>query len=194
MSEQDKNVATDSQQSDRSQFWEQIWDNIKILAIALAIAVTVRWLIVEPRYIPSGSMLPTLELGDRIVVEKVSYRFQPIHRGDIIVFRTPPQLALLGYDPAQAFIKRVIAEPGQTISVHDGQVYLDRQPLQEEFIAAAPDYELPELVVPPMSFFVMGDNRNNSNDSHIWGFVPRQNIIGHAIARFWPLSRFGQVS
>ncbi|AFY39823.1 signal peptidase I [[Leptolyngbya] sp. PCC 7376] len=172
----------------------RIWDNAKILGIALIIAVTVRWFIVEPRYIPSGSMLPTLQLGDRVVVEKVSYRFQPIEQGDIVVFRTPPQLELFGYDPHQAFIKRVIAEPGQTIAVHDGVVYLDDEPLEEGFIAAPPEYELQALTVPPNNFFVMGDNRNNSNDSHIWGFVPEQNVIGHAIARFWPLKRFGQLS
>jgi signal peptidase I len=187
MSEQGKDTTTE-----RSG-WSQFWENVRILVIAMAIAVTVRWLIVEPRYIPSGSMLPTLNLGDRVVVEKVSYRFKPIQRGDIVVFRTPPQLELLGYEPQQAFIKRVIAEPGQTIAVHQGRVYLDHEPLEEDFIAAAPEYELPELQVPPHSFFVMGDNRNNSNDSHIWGFVPEQNIIGHAIARFWPLSRLGQL-
>lgn len=174
--------------------WAGLWENTKIFVIALAIAVTVRWLIVEPRYIPSGSMLPTLELGDRVVVEKVSYRFRPIQRGEIVVFQTPPQLQLLGYDPEQAFIKRVIAEPGQKIAVHDGLVYLDGEPLQEEFIAEMPNYELPELTVPPHSYFVMGDNRNNSNDSHIWGFVPEEKIIGQAIARFWPPNRLGQLS
>jgi len=173
--------------------WSGLWENMRILVIALAIALAVRAFIAEPRYIPSGSMLPTLEIGDRVVVEKISYHFQPVHRGDIVVFRTPPQLELLGYDPAQAFIKRVIAEPGQHIEVHDGTVYLDQKPLTETFIAAAPEYELPELVVPPHSFFVMGDNRNNSNDSHIWGFVPEQNIIGHAVQRFWPFNRIGSL-
>ncbi len=188
--EQSSDVKTTAKSESLS---SRIWENVKILGIALVIAVTVRSLIVEPRYIPSGSMLPTLQLGDRVVVEKVSYRFQPVHRGDIVVFRTPPQLELLGYDSKQAFIKRVIAEPGQTIAVHDGVVYLDGEPLEEDFIAAQPEYELQPLTVPPNNFFVMGDNRNNSNDSHIWGFVPEQNIIGHAIARFWPLERVGQL-
>ena len=180
--------------SAQSSIGSQIWENVKILGIALVIAFVVRGFIVEPRYIPSGSMLPTLELGDRVAIEKVSYRFHPVHHGDIIVFRTPPQLELLGYDAKQAFIKRVIAEPGQSVSVHDGTVYLDQEPLEEDFIAAAPDYDLQELTVPPHSFFVMGDNRNNSNDSHIWGFVPEENIIGHAVARFWPFNRIGQLS
>lgn len=192
MSEQDQQSESQEKSTENS-LASRIWENVKILGIALVIAVTVRGLIVEPRYIPSGSMLPTLELGDRVVVEKVSYRFNPIQRGDIVVFRTPPQLELFGYDPQQAFIKRVIAEPGQTISVHNKTVYLDGEPLKEDFIAAAPDYDLETLTVPPHNFFVMGDNRNNSNDSHIWGFVPEQNVIGHAIARFWPLNRLGNL-
>jgi signal peptidase I len=173
--------------------WAVVWENIRVLVIALAIALVIRWFIAEPRYIPSGSMLPTLDLGDRIVVEKLSYHFQPVKSGDIVVFRTPPQLELLGYDPQQAFIKRIIATPGQTISVHDGLVYVDQTALPEPFIAAPPDYELPELTVPPESFFVLGDNRNNSNDSHIWGFVPAENIIGHAVFKFWPFNHLGKL-
>ncbi|BAW95844.1 signal peptidase I [[Synechococcus] sp. NIES-970] len=176
-----------------SQGWAALWENIRVLLIALAIAIVVRWLIAEPRYIPSGSMLPTLDLGDRIVVEKLSYHFQPVHQGDVVVFRTPPQLELLGYNPQQAFIKRVIATAGQTVSVHNGSVYVDQEPLTEPFIAAKPDYELPELTVPEHTFFVLGDNRNNSNDSHIWGFVPAEHIIGHAIFKFWPFNHFGSI-
>ena len=190
MSDQEQQSA-DKTTNKAESLQSRIWENIKILGIALVIAVTVRAFIVEPRFIPSGSMLPTLQLGDRVVVEKVSYRFQPIHRGDIIVFRTPPQLELFGYDPKQAFIKRVIAEPGQSVAVHDGVVYLDEKPLEEDFISAPPEYEMQTLAVPPNNYFVMGDNRNNSNDSHIWGFVPEQNVIGHAIAKFWPINRFG---
>ncbi len=173
--------------------WPVIWENVRVVVIALAIAIAVRWWIAEPRYIPSESMFPTLELGDRLVIEKVSYHFHPAQSGDVIVFQTPPQLELLGYDPQQAFIKRIIATPGQQIAVHNGTVYLDHKPQAETFIAESPNYELPELTVPPHSFFVMGDNRNNSNDSHVWGFVPEQRIIGHAVWRFWPPNRIGQI-
>ncbi|MBV5261747.1 signal peptidase I [Synechococcus moorigangaii CMS01] len=177
-----------------SQGWAALWENLRVLVIALAIALVIRWFVAEPRYIPSGSMLPTLDLGDRIVVEKLSYLFQPIKAGDVVVFQTPPQLQLLGYDPHQAFIKRIVAIPGQTVSVHGGTVYVDHQALIEPFIAAPPDYELPELTVPAASFFVLGDNRNNSNDSHIWGFVPAENVIGHAIFKFWPLNHLGKIA
>lgn len=138
-------------------------------------------------------MEPTLDIGDRLIVEKVSYRLHPPHRGDIIVFHPPLQLTALGYDPRQAFIKRVIGEPGQTLQVSRGQVYVDGKALEEAYIREAPSYEMLPVTVPPGAVFVMGDNRNDSNDSHIWGVLPQSNIIGRATYRFWPLDRFGNV-
>jgi signal peptidase I len=135
-----------------------------------------------------------LQIGDRLVVEKLSYHFHTPERGDIIVFEPPAQLQKLGIGKDQAFIKRVIGKPGQTVEVKDGKVYLDGQPLQEPYIAAAPNYTLQAVRVPPESLFVMGDNRNNSNDSHIWGFLPQQNIIGRAWWRFYPFNRSGSVN
>ncbi len=173
--------------------WAGQWSNIRVLAIALAIALSVRVLVAEPRYIPSNSMDPTLHIGDRLLVEKISYRWQPPHRGDIVVFAPPPQLARLGYETRQAFIKRVIGEPGQTIAVRQGQVIVDGQPLQEAYTLEAPAYTLEPVTVPLGQVFVMGDNRNDSNDSHVWGGLPQQNIIGRARFRFWPLDRLGPV-
>lgn len=170
------------------------WGNIRVLAIALAVALTVRVLIAEPRYIPSNSMDPTLHIGDRLLVDKVSYRWQPPHRGDIVVFAPPPQLTRLGYETRQAFIKRIVGEPGQTVEVVQGQVVVDGQPLQEPYILEPPAYTLAPVTVPPGQVFVMGDNRNDSNDSHVWGGLPQQNIIGRARFRFWPLDRLGAVS
>lgn len=140
-------------------------------------------------------MVPTLTVGDRLVVEKVSYHFHPPHRGDIIVFHPPDILQqLFGYDTDQAFIKRVIGTPGSTIRIDDGQVYVDDIPVDEDYIAAAPNYTLETIQVPDHAYFVMGDNRNNSNDSHVWGFLPENRIIGRAVLRFWPLNRGGQLS
>jgi signal peptidase I len=172
---------------------QQIRENVQILAIALGLAFLIRMLIAEPRYIPSDSMLPNLEIGDRLVVEKVSYHFHPPHTGDIIVFNPPPQLQLQGYQKNQAFIKRTIALPGQTIEVRAGQVYVNGQPLTEDYIAEPPNYDLAPQTVPEGMVFVMGDNRNNSNDSHIWGFLPQRHIIGRAWMRFWPSDRIGRV-
>ena len=171
-----------------------IAENSRLVAIALVIAITVRLFIAEPRFIPSPSMVPTLAVGDRLLVEKVSYHLHAPHRGDIVVFEPPPQLQEYGYTASQAFIKRVIGLPGQTVQVTQGRVYVDGQPLAEDYILEAPAYEMPPVEVPAGSLFVMGDNRNDSNDSHVWGFLPEQNIIGRAALRFWPLDKAGTVS
>lgn len=177
--------------------WQQLWqsqqENLRILVIALVIALVVRVLVAEPRFIPSNSMEPTLHVGDRLIVEKVSYRLHPPQRGDIVVFNPPPQLVALGYDGRQAFIKRVIGEPGQTVRVSQGRVLINGQALVEDYILESPEYEMLPVTVPEGYVFVMGDNRNDSNDSHVWGVLPQGNIIGHAMFRFWPLDQFGEV-
>ncbi len=177
--------------------WRSLWagqqGNLRVLAIALIVALTVRIFLAEPRYMPSNSMDPTLYIGDRLLVEKVSYRWQSPQRGDVVVFAPPPQLTRLGYESGQAFIKRVIGEPGQTVQVRQGQVVVDGVPLQEPYILEPPAYTMNPVVVPEGQVFVMGDNRNDSNDSHVWGGLPQGNIIGRARWRFWPLDRFGPV-
>lgn len=181
------------EQANQATFWQRIRENVQIIAIALALALFIRAFVAEPRYIPSDSMLPTLQVGDRLVVEKISYHFHPPVKGDIVVFDPPQQLQVQGYAKNQAFIKRVIGTPGQTIAIHNGKVYLNNQPLKESYIAEPPNYQMDAVKVPENHLFVMGDNRNNSNDSHVWGFLPKQNVIGHASYRFWPPSRVGRV-
>lgn len=171
-----------------------IKDNLAIVFIGLILAVVIRVFIAEPRFIPSESMFPTLAIGDRLVVEKVSYHFNPPQNQDIVVFTPPPQLQILGYDRDQAFIKRIIAHEGEIVAVKEGIVYVNEQPLKENYILEPPQYNLNPVVVPEGYVFVMGDNRNNSNDSHIWGFLPKENIIGKAIFTFWPLQHFGKIS
>ncbi|MEN9520366.1 MAG: signal peptidase [Cyanobacteriota bacterium] len=174
--------------------WSKIKENSITVAVALALAFVIRLFIAEPRYIPSESMFPTLSTGDRLVIEKVGYKFHPPDQGDIIVFQPPEMLRILGnFDKNQAFIKRAIAKSGETVAVKNGIVYVNEQPLIEDYIAAPPEYELIPVTVPKGQLFVMGDNRNNSNDSHIWGFLPAENVIGRAVFRFWPLERIGIV-
>ncbi|MBF2027263.1 MAG: signal peptidase I [Oscillatoriales cyanobacterium C42_A2020_001] len=188
-SEQSVSTATSAVKSP-AQIW---WDNFQILFIALILALLIRLFVAEPRFIPSDSMVPTLEIGDRLVVEKVSYRLHSPEFGDIVVFDPPPQLQQFGFKKDQAFIKRIIGKPGQTVQVSGGKVYVDDRPLLEPYIAAPPDYVLPPVQVPAGQFFVMGDNRPNSNDSHVWGFLPASNIIGRACFRFYPFERIGIV-
>ncbi|MEO0539750.1 MAG: signal peptidase I [Cyanobacteria bacterium P01_A01_bin.105] len=186
-------MSDPGEQTENPQRWTGIKDNLRLVAIALVISVVVRLFIAEPRYIPSNSMDPTLHVGDRLLVEKVSYRLHSPVSGDIVVFAPPPQLQAVGFTADQAFIKRVIALPGQTVSVTQGQVYVDGQSQQEPYILASPTYEMSPYQVPPGQLFVMGDNRNDSNDSHIWGALPTQNVIGRAVLRFWPPDHLGPI-
>jgi signal peptidase I len=172
--------------------WKSIRENLLTLVIALIVALLVRAYVAEPRFIPSDSMVPTLVKDDRLVVEKVSYYFRPPQFGEIIVFRPPASPYLKDYGRDQVFIKRVIGLPGQRLSIEAGTVYINGEPLREPYIAEPPRYNSGgTITVPEDQYFVMGDNRNNSNDSHVWGFLPRQNIIGRAWIRFFPFNRWG---
>ncbi|WP_404784592.1 signal peptidase I [Altericista sp. CCNU0014] len=175
-------------------FWRSQKDNILTVLVAIGLAVLIRSFVAESRYIPSPSMVPTLYPGDRIAVEKLSYRFRDPQPGEVVVFYPPSQLQMAGYPADQAFIKRAIAVAGQTVQVHEGRVYVDRVPLTEPYIAEPPSYEMPAVRVPVGMLFVMGDNRNNSNDSHVWGFLPKENVIGRANLRFWPPGEIGFIA
>jgi len=169
-------------------------NNLQPLAIAFSIALLLRIFIAEPRFIPSASMFPTLDLGDRLLVEKVSYRLHDPQRGEIVVFSPPASLQRQGFTANQAFIKRIVAVAGDTIAVERGQLVVNRVPIAESYIAEPPHYTWGPFVVPPDSVAVMGDNRNNSNDSHVWGFLPIERIVGRACFRFWPLDRWGELT
>lgn len=146
---------------------------------------------VELFEIPSKSMLPTLQVGDKILVHKVSH-YSP-QRGDMVVFKVPDSAKLLEGQPnknkAEFFIKRVIGEPGKIVRITNGVVYINNQPLQEIYITEPPVYEWGPMTVPADSYFVMGDNRNNSFDSHIWGFLQQSDIVGKAYKIYWPPER-----
>lgn len=156
------------------------------------VALALRALVVEPRWIPSGSMLPTLQLQDRVLVEKLRTRLhRPLPLGSVVVFRPPPVLVAAGYDPQAALIKRVVAGPGDQVEVRDGQLWRNGEPARPDWAAEPMDYSLPPLTVPPDHLLVLGDNRNASLDSHLWGPLPRSELLGTAIWRYWPPSAFG---
>jgi signal peptidase I len=169
---------------------ENPWiEALKTLGLSAILAIGIRSYVAEARYIPSGSMLPTLEINDRLIVDKVGYRFQTPQRGDIVVFNPTQKLEEQNFH--DAFIKRIIGLPGETVEVKSGKVYINSQPLSENYIESSPNYQYGPATVPPDSYLVLGDNRNNSYDSHYWGFVPRENIVGRAVLRFWPPNRIG---
>jgi signal peptidase I len=166
-------------------------EGLRTIGLSAILAIGIRQFVAEARYIPTGSMLPTLQINDRLIVDKLSYRFNAPQRGDIVVFN--PTDALEKQNFHDAFIKRVIGLPGDKIEVKEGRVYVNGQPIREEYIEEPPQYQMEAKVVPPDAYLVLGDNRNNSYDSHYWGFVPRDRIIGRAVVRFWPPDRLGEI-
>lgn len=160
----------------------------------LLLALVLRWAVLEPRWIPSGSMLPTLQLQDRILVEKLRPRLgQELPAGTIVVFHPPAALVAAGYDPDAALIKRVVARPGDQVEVREGRLWRNGAPLDPDWSAEPIDYDLASFTVPEQHLLVLGDNRNASLDSHIWGPLPRSEVIGTAVWRYWPLQRFGPI-
>ncbi|MBM0743012.1 signal peptidase I [Phormidium sp. CLA17] len=179
---------------------EIIWVEIlKTLGLSAILAFGIRTFVAEARYIPSKSMVPTLQVDDRLIVDKVSYHFKQPQRGDIVVFMPPDEASVVCTGPRpqrskDAYIKRVIGLPGEKIEVKQGLVFINDSPIKETYLDGVPEYQYGPRVVPPNSYLVLGDNRNNSCDSHYWGFVPQENIIGRAIVRFWPVNRIGEIT
>lgn len=163
-------------------------ETVETLGLSVLLALGIRTFVAEARYIPSGSMLPTLEINDRLIIDKVSYDFGDPQRGDIVVFRPPDALG-----QNEAFIKRLIGLPGDVIEVKNGQLYVNDEPQAEPYIAAKPDYQYGPVTVPDDAYLVLGDNRNKSFDSHYWGFLPADHLIGRAVFRFWPPDRLGDL-
>ena len=156
------------------------------------LALVLRWAVLEPRWIPSGSMLPALQLQDRVLVEKLRARLhRPIPIGTVVVFHPPAALVAAGYDPKAALIKRVVAQAGDAVEVRDGVLWRNGSRAAIDWSAEPMDYQLEPLTVPPDHLLVLGDNRNASLDSHLWGPLPQKALIGTAVLRYWPLNRFG---
>jgi signal peptidase I len=182
-----------------------------LLLVAFVLALLIKTFLLQAFYIPSASMEPTLRVGDRVLVNKLVYRFHPPRRGDVIVFEDPTpgpeedRGALSAFwdwlteglgvssNPEKDFIKRVIALPGETIEIEQGRVFIDGRELDEPYLHPfkdATDYG-PERV-PADSLFVMGDNRANSNDSRrSLGFIPYDRVVGKAFVIIWPPPRIG---
>jgi len=173
-----------SPETGKQPFFREVLESV---AIAVMLAVIIRLFVLEPFYIPSGSMEPTLKEYDRIIVSKLNYHFQEPKRGDIIVFKYP-------VDPKRNFVKRLIAVGGETVAIKNSRLYINGQPVPEDYLPQGlrfADYGPKE--VPAGSYFMLGDNRNNSDDSRVWGFLPEELIVGKAVMIYWPPGRAGVV-
>lgn len=162
---------------------------LREMLVTLAVAVAMFFLLqftIQSSVVVGSSMEPNLQNGQQLVVNKAAYAIGAPERGDVVVFRSPGNLST-------EFIKRIIGLPGDTVEVRDGKVIVNNTALNEPYIASPPRYTLSRETVPAGNYFVLGDNRNNSNDSHYGWFLPRQNIIGKAWITTWPPRYWGVV-
>jgi signal peptidase I len=161
-------------------------DIIETIILSVALFLGINMVSARIR-VESISMQPTLHAGNFVLVNKVAYKLGSPERGDVIVFRYPP-------DPEQVpYIKRIIGLSGDSIRIYDGKVYVNDQLMVEPYIASA-THQGGEWTVPEASLFVMGDNRNNSSDSRSWGMVPMENVIGKAEVVYWPPDKWGMLN
>ena len=159
------------------------------LAVALGLALVIIIFLYQPVKVEGTSMAPLLSDQERIFINKFVYRFEPIGRGDVVVFWYPR-------DHSKSFIKRVVGLPGETIEIRAGRVYVDHKEWKEPYVPPnyLDDLSYPPVQIPDDSYFVMGDHRDSSNDSRVFGPVSRQNIYGKAVFAYWPVDHFGSLA
>jgi len=159
------------------------------LAIALGLAIVVMIFLYQPVKVEGTSMYPLLSDQERIFINKFIYRFEPIERGDVVVFWYP-------LDRSKSFIKRVVGLPGESIEIRTGHVYINGQELADQYVPGGylDGSNSAARRIPSDSYFVMGDHRDSSNDSRVFGPVARQYIYGKAVFAYWPVDHFGSLS
>ncbi len=159
---------------------------VAVIGGAFVVAILVRAVLFQAFYIPSPSMQPTLHVNDRVLVNKLSYDFHDVRRGDVVVFESPQVVA------EKDLIKRVIGLPGDTVETRDGEIVVNDEVLKEPYlprdVGTGP---MEKVTVPPGHYWVMGDNRGNSSDSRVFGPIPESSIIGRAFVKVWPITAFG---
>lgn len=173
--------------SPRRAFFEtRYWLRDLILSVLLAIIVIV--FLYQPVQVEGTSMMPHLVNHERIFINKFIYRFEPIQRGDIVVFWYP-------LDPSKSYIKRVVGLPGEWVAIQDGRVLVNGKPLPEPYVPAGylDRQSYPPVHVEPDQYYVLGDHRSSSNDSRVWGTVDRKYIYGKAVFVYWPFSQMGSL-
>lgn len=154
------------------------------IGVALIVFFVVETFALQGFRVYGNCMEPNLYTGERLLGNKLLYRLHPPRRGDIIVFRYPQ-------DPRKIYVKRVVGLPGETVSIRDGVVMVDGRRLPEEYVARLPHDDYPSTRIPDNHYFVLGDNRDFSSDSRVWGTVPRENVEGKIWLRYWPFAKAG---
>lgn len=181
--------ASENKQEKPAKPWWR--ETLELVLLAAVLALAFKFFLFDTRNIPSSSMVPTIEPGDRVIMSRLSYLGERApERGDIVVFRAPEEL-----NERDDLIKRVVGLPGEEVAVSGGAVYINGEALAEPYLAETPYYEFGPYTVPENCYFVLGDNRNWSNDAHLWQehYISGDSIKGKAIWRYWPLSRFGAI-
>jgi signal peptidase I len=183
----------DSGEEKQTSLGRWLLETLVLIVLAVALAYGIRTVLVEPFIVPTGSMIPTIQIGNRVLAEKITYRFiHPPRYGEIVVFPDPK-----GEHPH--LIKRVIATGGQVVDLRAGKVIVDGKALVEPYTHGLPSDPLPGMSihfpyrVPEGSVWVMGDNRTNSADSRAFGAIPLESVQGHAVWTYWPLGEFGRL-
>lgn len=176
--------AGDTEQPARSPWRGLLRELVSSFLPALLIVAAINLFIAQPRTVEGESMEPNLQENERLIVELISYRFGEPERGSIIVLNYHEQ-------HTGPIVKRVVGLPGEIVEIRDGQVFIDGEPLEEPYLAERTEGVMLPRLVPEKHLFVMGDNRDESNDSRYFGMVPYEEIIGHAWLRYWPPSKVG---
>lgn len=158
-----------------------------LLAGALIVAILLRLFVLQAFHIPSPSMVPTLKVGDRVLVNKLSYKFGDPGRGDIVVFEAPPVEKAKGIND---LVKRIVGLPGETIEGRNGSIFIDGKRLDEKYLPDEVESKtFGPIDVPANSYYMLGDNRGQSQDSTFFGPIKRSQIVGRVFLRYWPLTR-----
>lgn len=190
----EKQVTEIEETLEKKKWGRELWEILKVIIISLAIVLPIRYFVAQPFIVRGASMEQNFYDREYLVIDELSYYFREPERGEAIVFRYPR-------DPRQFFIKRIVGLPGEKVETKDGRIKVFNKDFPGGFILEEPYLTPPGLLTRPDvevslggdDFFVLGDNRNSSSDSRVWGPLRRELIVGRAVFRAWPFARFGLV-